>query len=71
MKKSDFKKLVKEIVKCIMEMDMESDSISEMSTTGGISGYSTPFAFTKNKDGSQRAISASKSIGYVPSKNKK
>lgn len=37
MKKSEFKKLVKE-------------TLEEISTSGGLAGYSTPFAFSKEKN---------------------
>lgn len=40
--------------------------LNEMTTTGAVAGYSTPFAFTKNKKGSKRALDASKKIGYTP-----
>jgi len=42
--------------------------LSEMSTTGGVAGYNTPFAFSKNKKGSKKGIEGSKSIGYTPVK---
>jgi hypothetical protein len=38
--------------------------LNEMSTTGGVAGYMTPNAFTKNKSGSKRAIDATKKLGY-------
>lgn len=39
--------------------------LTEMSATGGVAGYSTPFAFTKNKKGSPRGIEAAKKYGKV------
>lgn len=38
--------------------------MDEESGTGAIGGYQTPFAFSKNKSGSQRAIDATKKLGY-------
>jgi hypothetical protein len=39
--------------------------LNEMSTTGGVAGYMTPNAFTKNKKGSPRGIAAAKKYGTV------
>jgi hypothetical protein len=39
--------------------------LNEMSTTGGVAGYMTPNAFTKNKKGSPRGIAAAKKYGKV------
>lgn len=39
--------------------------LDEMSTTGGVAGYMTPNAFTKNKKGSPRGIEAAKKYGKV------
>lgn len=41
------------------------DELHEMSATGGVAGYSTPFAFTKNKKGSPRGIKAAEKYGKV------
>lgn len=40
------------------------EPINEMSSTGAAAGYSTPFAFTKNKKGSKKAIDATEKMGY-------
>lgn len=39
--------------------------VNEMTATGAVAGYSTPFAFSKNKEGSGRAIKAAKKYGKV------
>ena len=41
------------------------EPINEMSSTGAAAGYSTPFAFTKNKKGSPKGIEAAKKYGTV------
>ena len=45
--------------------DELNPSLEEMSATGGVAGYSTPFAFTKNKKGSPRGIKAAEKYGKV------
>lgn len=50
-----------------------SGEVSEMTTTGAVAGYQTPFAFSKRGDGSKRAVSATKGYTKVKktgSKNK-
>lgn len=42
----------------------KTDSLEEESTTSGVAGYSTPYAFSKNKSGSKRAIDVTKKMGY-------
>lgn len=44
---------------------VKQQKITEMSSTGGVAGYSTPFAFTKNKKGSPKGIEAAKKYGKV------
>ncbi len=39
-------------------------TMSEMTGTGAVAGYQTPFAFSKKKSGSQRAIDATTKLGY-------
>lgn len=38
--------------------------LSEMTGTGAVAGYATPFAFTKNKKGSKRALNITKKLGF-------
>jgi hypothetical protein len=40
--------------------------LKEQSSTGAVAGYSTPFAFTKNKSGSKRALDVTKKMGFKP-----
>lgn len=44
---------------------LSSDAIDEMTATGAVAGYATPFAFSKSKEGSGRAIKAAKKYGKV------
>lgn len=46
-------------------MTFGKDVFSEETGTGSVAGYSTPFAFSKKKDGSSRAIAAAKKYGTV------
>ena len=39
-------------------------NIKEMTGTGAVAGYATPFAFTKHKDGSKRALDVTKKLGF-------
>jgi hypothetical protein len=39
-------------------------NVEEQTGTGAVAGYATPFAFSKKKSGSQRAIDATKKLGY-------
>ena len=47
-----------EIVKAIHEV------LEEMSTTGGVGGYSTPFAFSKKGAGANAATKATQKLGF-------
>jgi hypothetical protein len=38
-------------------------TLQEMSSTGGVAGYSTPFAFSKKGSGSKRAVDVTKKMG--------
>jgi hypothetical protein len=42
----------------------EEENIQEMTATGAIAGYATPFAFSKKKSGSQRALDVTKKLGF-------
>lgn len=44
----------------------DEEVVKEMTSTGAVAGYSTPFAFSKNKKGSQRALAVSKKMGFKP-----
>lgn len=46
-------------------IEPDESTIKEMSTTGGVAGYDTPFAFSKkNKDGSKRALDVTTKMGF-------
>ena len=47
-----------QIVQAIREV------LEEMSTTGGVGGYSTPFAFSKKGAGANAATKASQKLGF-------
>ena len=47
-----------EIIKAIHEV------LEEMSTTGGVGGYSTPFAFSKKGAGANAATKVSQKLGF-------
>lgn len=47
-----------EIVKAIQEV------LEEMSTTGGVGGYSTPFAFSKKGQGKNAATKTAEKLGF-------
>ena len=57
MKRSQVIKMVKEV-------------LDEMSTTGSVAGYSTPFAFSKGNK-KNRATKYAEKLGYKVTKNKK
>ena len=42
--------------------------LNEMTGTSAVAGYQTPYAFSKKKTGSQKALDATKKIGYKPTK---
>lgn len=50
---------------------IEPDELEEMTSTGAVAGYSTPFAFTKNKKGSSKGIAAAKKYGKVVGESEK
>ena len=43
--------------------------LQEMTGTGAVAGYDTPFAFTKHKDGSKRALDVTKKLGFTVAKS--
>ena len=47
-----------------IESQMEEHRVNEETGTGAVAGYQTPFAFSKNKSGSKRAVDATKKLGY-------
>lgn len=59
----------RELVDALLASRKQKD-LDEMTTTGAVAGYQTPFAFSK-KGFSKAAIKASKSLGYTPVKPEK
>ena len=56
------KKLFKELVKKLTMELLDEESLEEISTTAGVDGYSTPFAFGKMKKKKKKNIE--KQTGY-------
>ena len=46
-------------------LSTKENNLSEESSTGGVGGYSTPFAFSKNKKGSTKGIEAAAKYGKI------
>ena len=46
-----------------------SKILNELSATGAVAGYQTPFSFTKNKEGSKRALDVTKKLGFKVAKS--
>ena len=56
------KKLFKELVKKLTMELLDEESLEEISTTAGVDGYSTPFAFGKMKKKKKKNLE--KQTGY-------
>ena len=60
------RKLFKELVKKLTMELLDEESLEEITTTGDVAGYSTPFAFSKSeKDKKKRLKRIKKSTGYT------
>jgi hypothetical protein len=46
------------------EFKSKEKEVNEMTSSGAAGAYNTPFAFSKNKDGSKRAMSVTNKMGY-------
>jgi len=53
------------LIKKLSQKKEDEIGIDEETSTGAVAGYSTPFAFTKNKKGSPKGIQAAKKYGKV------
>jgi hypothetical protein len=62
---SRLKPFVPKVDELIKKLNSGYGVTSEESSTGGVAGYSTPNAFTKNKKGSAKGIEAAKKYGKV------
>ena len=60
------RKLFKELVKKLTLELLDEESLEEISTTAGVDGYSTPFAFSSKEDEKNKKKRLKKSTGYEP-----
>ena len=58
------KKLFKELVKKLTMELLDEESLEEITTTGNVAGYSTPFAFSSKEDEKKKKKRLTKSTGY-------
>ena len=59
------RKLFKELVKKLTLELLDEESLEEISTTAGVDGYSTPFAFSSKEDEKKKKKRLKKSTGYT------
>lgn len=55
---------LKEMIRGIIDELNNEEEIEEISTTGGVAGYNTPYAFGKKSDEKEKAKRMAKSTGY-------
>ena len=62
------KKHFNELIKSMVEQLIDEYELDEITTTGDVAGYSTPFAFSdkSKKDRKKKLKRLKKSTGYVP-----
>ena len=58
------RKLFKELVKKLTMELLDEESLEEITTTGNVAGYSTPFAFSSKEDEKKKKKRLTKSTGY-------
>ena len=58
------RKLFKELVKKLTMELLDEESLEEITTTGDVAGYSTPFAFSSKEDEKKKKKRLKKSTGY-------
>jgi len=58
------RKLFKELVKKLTMELLDEESLEEITTTGDVAGYSTPFAFSTKSDEKKKKKRLKKSTGY-------
>ena len=58
------RKLFKELVKKLTMELLDEESLEEISTTAGVDGYQTPFAFSSKEDEKKKKKRLKKSTGY-------
>ena len=58
------RKLFKELVKKLTMELLDEESLEEITTTGDVAGYQTPFAFSSKEDEKKKKKRLTKSTGY-------
>ena len=58
------RKLFKELVKKLTMELLDEESLEEITTTGDVAGYSTPFAFSSKEDEKKKKKRLTKSTGF-------
>ena len=58
------RKLFKELVKKLTMELLDEESIEEITTTGDVAGYLTPFAFSSKEDKKKKKKRLTRSTGY-------
>ena len=58
------RKLFKELIKKLTLELLDEESLEEISTTAGVDGYSTPFAFSSKEDEKKKKKRLTRSTGY-------
>ena len=58
------RKLFKELVKKLTLELLDEESLEEITATGDVAGYSTPFAFSSKEDEKKKKKRLTKSTGY-------
>ena len=59
------RKLFKELVKKLTLELLDEESLEEITTTGDVAGYQTPFAFSSKEDEKKKKKRLKKSTGYT------
>mgnify|MGYP000657304596 FL=1 len=59
------RKLFKELVKKLTLELLDEESLEEITTTGNVAGYSTPFAFSSKEDEKKKKKRFKKSTGFT------
>ena len=59
------RKLFKELVKKLTLELLDEESLEEITTTGDVAGYSTPFAFSSKEDEKKKKKRLKKSTGFT------
>ena len=60
------KKSFNDLIKSLTEEIMEEEDLDEITVTGNVAGYNTPFAFTGKKGKKRKKRIATNSTGYEP-----